>query len=92
MDAVRNDKISQLLEARQNEDMRELNKAMNEFRMLHQQPESRREFDIYDPDSLKKDKPARVNFLFRYKSLVPKYSPNMPFENYITFFLYPGYR
>lgn len=29
--------------------------------MLHQQPDSRREFDLYDPDYLKKDKPARVS-------------------------------
>lgn len=41
--------------------MRELNRAMNEFRMMHQQPDSRREFDLYDPDYLKKDKPARVS-------------------------------
>ncbi|ELT90866.1 hypothetical protein CAPTEDRAFT_184043 [Capitella teleta] len=60
-DAVRNDMIGQLLEKRQNHDTRELNKAMNEFRMLHQQPDSRREFDLYDPDYLKKDKPARVS-------------------------------
>lgn len=33
---------------------------MNEFRGLHQQPESRREYDLYDPDALKKDRPARV--------------------------------
>lgn len=60
-DAIRNDKISQLLEKRQDADMRELNRAMNEFRMMHQQPDSRREFDLYDPDYLKKDKPARVS-------------------------------
>ncbi|XP_048742780.1 RIB43A-like with coiled-coils protein 2 [Ostrea edulis] len=60
-DAVRNDKISQLIEKRQEADMRELNRAMNEFRMMHQQPDSRREFDLYDPDYLKKDKPARVS-------------------------------
>lgn len=60
-DAVRNDKITQLLEKRQQTDELELNRAMNEFRMLHQQPESRREFDLYDPDYLKKDKPARVS-------------------------------
>lgn len=60
-DAVRNDKISQLLERRQNQDMFELNRALNEFRSLHQQPDSRREFDLYDPDYLKKDKPARVS-------------------------------
>ncbi|XP_069141475.1 RIB43A-like with coiled-coils protein 2 [Argopecten irradians] len=60
-DAVRNDKISMMLEQRQNQDVRELNKAVNEFRSLHQQPASRREFDLYDPDYLKKDKPARVS-------------------------------
>lgn len=60
-DAVRNDKITQLLEKRQQQDEFELNRAVNEFRMLHQQPESRREFDLYDPDYLKKDKPARVS-------------------------------
>ncbi|XP_052779327.1 RIB43A-like with coiled-coils protein 2 [Mya arenaria] len=60
-DAVRNDKISQLLEKRQEQDIFELNRALNEFRSLHQQPDSRREFDLYDPDYLKKDKPARVS-------------------------------
>ena len=61
MDAIRNDKIAELLEARQEHDVRELNKALNEFRALHQQPDNRREFDLYDPDYLKKDKPARVS-------------------------------
>ncbi|XP_067684543.1 RIB43A-like with coiled-coils protein 2 [Haliotis asinina] len=59
-DAVRNDLIAQLLEQRQEQDIRELNKAENDFRALHQQPENRREWDLYDPDALKKDKPARV--------------------------------
>lgn len=60
-DAVRNDKITQLLENRQQHDQRELDKALNEFRTMHQQADGRREFDIYDPDYLKKDKPARVS-------------------------------
>jgi len=60
-DAIRNDKIVQLLEDRQKQDVFELSRAMNEFRMLHQQPDNRREFDLYDPDYLKKDKPARVS-------------------------------
>lgn len=60
-DSIRNDKISQLLEKRQQQDVFELNRALNEFRSLHQQPDSRREFDLYDPDYLKKDKPARVS-------------------------------
>jgi len=60
-DAIRNDKISELLEQRQQHDIRELNHALNEFRSLHQQPDARREWDLYDPDSKKKDKPARVS-------------------------------
>ncbi len=60
-DAVRNDKIAELLEARQAHDVRELDKALNEFRSLHQQPSQRREWDLYDPDSKLKDKPARVS-------------------------------
>ena len=59
-DMTRNDKISVLLQKRQEHDIRELNKAVNEFRDSHQQPDGRREFDLNDPDSLKKDKPARV--------------------------------
>lgn len=60
-DAKRYDMIAELLERRQEQDMRELNAALNEFRMLHQQPSSRREWDLYDPDRLKKDRPARVS-------------------------------
>ncbi|CAD5112305.1 unnamed protein product [Dimorphilus gyrociliatus] len=60
-DATRNDKIACLLQQRQEHDQRELSKALNEFRSLHQQPNSRREWDLYDPDGLRKDKPARVN-------------------------------
>lgn len=60
-DAIRNDMISSLLQKRQEHDTRELSNALNEFRMLHQQPNSRREFDLYDPDSMKKDKPARIS-------------------------------
>ena len=53
--------IAELLQKRQEHDMRELNHALNEFRFLHQQPSQRREWDLYDPDHLKKDKPARVS-------------------------------
>lgn len=60
-DAVRADMIAELLQKRQEHDIRELNIALNEFRMLHQQPSSRREWDLYDPDALKKDRPARVS-------------------------------
>lgn len=60
-DMKRNDKISVLLQRRQEHDIHELNKAVNEFRVLHQQADSRREFDLNDPDALRKDKPARVS-------------------------------
>jgi len=60
-DAIRSDMIAELLQKRQEHDIRELNIALNEFRMLHQQPSSRREWDLYDPDGLKKDRPARVS-------------------------------
>lgn len=60
-DAERNDKIAVLFEQRQRMDQREMNAAVNEFRYLHQQPSSRREFDLYDPEAKKKDRPARVS-------------------------------
>ena len=50
-----------MLEKRQEADVRELNKALNDFRLMHQQPDGRREWDLYDPDAKRKDKPARVH-------------------------------
>ena len=58
---VRNDKIATLLQKRQENDIRELSKSINHFRQEHQRPEDRREFDLYDSDGKKKDKPARVS-------------------------------
>ncbi|VDM33751.1 unnamed protein product [Hydatigera taeniaeformis] len=60
-DAERNDKIAILLERRQQREQREMNRALNEFRLQHQQPSSRREFDLNDPDAKKKDRPARIS-------------------------------
>jgi hypothetical protein len=37
-DAIRNDTVAQLLQRRQEYDEREHNRAVNEFRALHQQP------------------------------------------------------
>jgi hypothetical protein len=59
-DMIRNDKLTVLFDKRQEHDEREMNRALNEFRALHQQPDARREWDLQDPDYLKKDKPARV--------------------------------
>ncbi|XP_033109597.1 RIB43A-like with coiled-coils protein 2 [Anneissia japonica] len=57
----RNDMISELLQKRQEQDIRNLNGALVEFRKLHQQPDAAREWDLNDPDAKKKDKPARVH-------------------------------
>lgn len=57
----RNDKICVLLEKRQENDIRELNKSLNDYRKTFQRKEDTREFDLNDPDILKKDKPARVS-------------------------------
>ncbi|XP_033647510.1 RIB43A-like with coiled-coils protein 2 [Asterias rubens] len=60
-DMIRNDKIAELLTRRKEQDVRNLNKALNEFRSLNQQPDARREWDLNDPEARKKDKPARVS-------------------------------
>jgi len=41
-DSIRNDTIAQLLQRRQEYDERENNRALNEFRALHQQPAAQR--------------------------------------------------
>ncbi|XP_053318700.1 RIB43A-like with coiled-coils protein 2 [Spea bombifrons] len=57
---IQNDQIACLLDERQKEDVRKLNEAIGEFRLHFQKREDRREFDLYDPQGLKKDLPARV--------------------------------
>lgn len=37
-----------------------MEKEVNDFRRTFQKLEQRREFDLYDPDALKKDLPARL--------------------------------
>ncbi|XP_067387058.1 RIB43A-like with coiled-coils protein 2 isoform X3 [Emydura macquarii macquarii] len=56
-----NDKIICMLEERQKQDIRNLNKAVTEFQQNFQKPETRREFDLSDPQALKKDAPARLS-------------------------------
>ncbi|XP_042323442.1 RIB43A-like with coiled-coils protein 2 isoform X2 [Sceloporus undulatus] len=55
-----NDKILCMLDERQKKDTQVLNKALNEFRQNYQRQETRREFDLSDPQGLKKDTPARL--------------------------------
>ncbi|NWI52192.1 RIBC2 protein, partial [Calyptomena viridis] len=60
-DMKRNDKLMCLLEERHRNETRDMNKALKEFQKNCQGPETRREFDLYDPQALKKDRPARVS-------------------------------
>ncbi|NP_001088729.1 uncharacterized protein LOC495993 [Xenopus laevis] len=55
-----NDRITQMLEQRQEQLAQSLEKAVQDFRDQHQQPHTCRDFDLNDPEALKKDKPARV--------------------------------
>ncbi|XP_053572228.1 RIB43A-like with coiled-coils protein 2 [Bombina bombina] len=58
---LQHDKIVCLLDERQKEDIRNLNKATNDFRLCFQKKEDRREYDLYDPNALKKDLPPRIS-------------------------------
>lgn len=50
-----------LLEERQKNEVKDMNRALTEFHKNFQKPETRREFDLNDPQALKKDRPARVS-------------------------------
>ncbi|XP_025945967.1 RIB43A-like with coiled-coils protein 2 [Apteryx rowi] len=56
-----NDKVMCMLEERQKKDIRNINKAIGEFRKNFQKPETRHEFDLSHPQALKKDAPARLS-------------------------------
>uniref|UniRef100_A0A8B9SMJ4 RIB43A domain with coiled-coils 2 n=1 Tax=Anas platyrhynchos TaxID=8839 RepID=A0A8B9SMJ4_ANAPL len=56
-----NDKIMCMLEERQKYDIRNINKAFSDFQKNFQKPDTRREFDLSDPQALKKDRPARLS-------------------------------
>ncbi|NXG21325.1 RIBC2 protein, partial [Grallaria varia] len=59
-DMKRNDRLMCLLEERQKSEIKDMNKSLREFQK-NQTPETRREFDLNDPEALKKDRPARVS-------------------------------
>ncbi|XP_036373700.1 RIB43A-like with coiled-coils protein 2 [Megalops cyprinoides] len=52
-DLERQDQVACLLEQRQKQDRRQLEKAIQQFRQDFQQPESQREFDINNPNLLR---------------------------------------
>ncbi|XP_029463868.1 RIB43A-like with coiled-coils protein 1 [Rhinatrema bivittatum] len=54
------DKVVQMMEERERQHRRDVHQAMGEFWERLQQPNTRREFDLYDPDGLRKDRPARL--------------------------------
>ncbi|NWT15611.1 RIBC2 protein, partial [Vireo altiloquus] len=60
-DMKKNDKLICLLEERQKNEIKDMNRALIEFHKNFQMPETRREFDLNDPQALKKDRPARVS-------------------------------
>ncbi|NXN12613.1 RIBC2 protein, partial [Indicator maculatus] len=60
-ESKQNDKIVCMLEEQQKNEIRNVNKAVSEFRKNFQMPETRREFDLSDPQALKKDRPARLS-------------------------------
>ncbi|XP_071405911.1 RIB43A-like with coiled-coils protein 2 [Pithys albifrons albifrons] len=59
-DLKRNDRVMCLLEEQQKKEIKDMTKALKEFQK-NQTPETRREFDLNDPEALKKDRPARVS-------------------------------
>jgi len=58
---IKNDKLGVLYQERQERDVRELQKNLNDFRFQNQREDTRREWDLYRPDYLQIDKPARTS-------------------------------
>ncbi|GAA6070520.1 RIB43A-like with coiled-coils protein 2 [Tachysurus ichikawai] len=59
-DIIHTDRTALLLDSRQKEDERQLAEAIVSFRQQFQQPSSRREFDLNDPEVLKKQEGVRI--------------------------------
>ncbi|XP_075234790.1 RIB43A-like with coiled-coils protein 2 [Lycorma delicatula] len=57
---LRDNEIALELEKEVVKRRRKLDEEINEFRLQYQRKEDRRDFDLYDPDYLKKSLPARV--------------------------------
>ncbi|GFR13741.1 RIB43A-like with coiled-coils protein 1 [Trichonephila clavata] len=60
-EAKRQCDIAELLEQQKQEEIRENNKKIQEYRKLEQRPEYRKEFDLYDPNQKKKEHPPRTS-------------------------------
>uniref|UniRef100_A0A8C8RKV3 RIB43A-like with coiled-coils protein 1 n=1 Tax=Pelusios castaneus TaxID=367368 RepID=A0A8C8RKV3_9SAUR len=55
------DQVAQMLEAEEHQKAQRLQQAVQEFWRQEQQPHTRREWDLYDPEGLRQDHPARVS-------------------------------
>ncbi|XP_032626037.1 RIB43A-like with coiled-coils protein 1 [Chelonoidis abingdonii] len=55
------DQVAQMLEEEECQRVRRLHQAVQEFREQQQPPSTRREWDLYNPEGLRQDHPARVS-------------------------------
>ncbi|CAL1688908.1 unnamed protein product [Lasius platythorax] len=58
---IRNSELAVHLERQQEEERRRINKEIECFRRVHQRAEDRRDYDLYDPEGLKKSLPSRID-------------------------------
>ncbi|GAB1863433.1 RIB43A-like with coiled-coils protein 1 [Camponotus japonicus] len=58
---IRNSELAVHLERQQEEERRRVNKEIEHFRRVHQRVEDCRDYDLYDPETLKKSLPSRVD-------------------------------
>ncbi|XP_048688657.2 RIB43A-like with coiled-coils protein 1 isoform X2 [Caretta caretta] len=55
------DRVAQMLEEEERQRVRRLHQAVQEFREQEQPPHTRREWDLYNPEGLRLDRPARLS-------------------------------
>ncbi|XP_028172904.1 RIB43A-like with coiled-coils protein 2 [Ostrinia furnacalis] len=58
---IKDSNVAVVLEAREKEERRRINMEIDAFRSKYQRPEDRREYDLNDPDVLKKQLPPRAS-------------------------------
>ncbi|XP_063366395.1 RIB43A-like with coiled-coils protein 2 [Cydia amplana] len=58
---IKDSNLAKVLEAREQEERRRIGAEIDNYRTLYQRPQDRREFDLNDPDVLKKQLPPRAS-------------------------------
>ncbi|XP_063538063.1 RIB43A-like with coiled-coils protein 2 [Cydia strobilella] len=58
---IKDSNLASVLEAREQEERRRIGSEIDNYRQLYQRPQDRREFDLNDPDVLKKQLPPRAS-------------------------------